>query len=113
MSYADTLDPEVQVDAEEAIAAYLFGEGYSSKPLPGYRLHEEECAQAGRDILKMILAKFRPDLTEDEEETVLPCDCVFLPSTTDPWERDRIAEGVCPRCGTSTAFSRPETKEED
>lgn len=52
--FNDKLDPIDQVDTEEAIAAYLFDSC-------GIR-NEELVADMGRDILLIVLRKFRPDL---------------------------------------------------
>jgi hypothetical protein len=50
--YNDKMSPDEQITAEERIAHEVFtSEGT-----------EEDCAQKGRDILKMILKEFRPDL---------------------------------------------------
>jgi len=54
--YNDKLDPEDQVDAEEAIAGYLS----DAPPV----MTEEELAQAGRDLLFIVLQRFRPDLID-------------------------------------------------
>ncbi len=55
MTYSDAFDEEMQVDAEEMIAAYLFDEHREG-------FNEESAGQAGRDILQMVLQQFRPDL---------------------------------------------------
>jgi len=73
-SYNENLDPSEQIQAEEDIAAYLFDNlcgRYNSCPT------EEECAQAGRDILMQVLNQFRPDLVD---------------STLNPIERARMIE---------------------
>jgi len=53
--YNDKLVPDEQITAEEDIAFKI----YSTE---NNFLDEEECAKLGRDILKLVLAKFRPDL---------------------------------------------------
>jgi len=58
MLYNDAFDPNDQVTAEEQIAAYLFDEA------DGFEGSEEDAANAGREILRMVLEKFRPDLFE-------------------------------------------------
>ena len=59
--YNDKIDADDQITAEEQIAAMIFDcevEDAEDNPI---RLPEGECAQLGRDILKAILARFRPD----------------------------------------------------
>ncbi len=53
--YTDKLDGEDQIDTEESIAALLWT---SDRPLES----EEDAQQFARDILLMVLTKFRPDL---------------------------------------------------
>lgn len=62
--YSDALDGDEQVRAEEEIAAYISDERFISVVLDGDEifLTEEEVAQIGRDILYMVLRRFRPDL---------------------------------------------------
>ncbi len=53
--YSLELDADEQIESEEKIAAYLFDnhrEGFS----------EEDAAEAGREILSLVLQKFRPDV---------------------------------------------------
>lgn len=52
-AYSDKLDPHQQVSMEERLAAYVFD---------NCEADEETAAEAGRKILKMVLAEFRPDL---------------------------------------------------
>jgi len=73
--YNDKLDPEDQVDMEESIAAKIFSLrdsddvwAWSRNPDPPRSrprmtpLYEEDCAQLGREILLLVLSKFRTDL---------------------------------------------------
>lgn len=63
LPYADEFDADTQISAEEAIAAHIFDslqDGESEEP-PA-QLSEDFCAQMGRDILYLVLSKFRPDL---------------------------------------------------
>ena len=62
--YIDRLDPSEQIDTEEAIASLLFNYNYAQD----FRPNEEECTQLGRQILALVLDKFRPDLTEPPAE---------------------------------------------
>jgi hypothetical protein len=55
-AYNETLDADEQITAEEEIAAYLFDAELD--------IGEEDCAEAGRQILKMVLKRFRPDFFE-------------------------------------------------
>jgi hypothetical protein len=59
MTYNDKLDTDLQIDAEEEIADLVFNA--SGNVFPN-TLHEEDCADLGRKILKVVLKKFRPDL---------------------------------------------------
>lgn len=56
--YNDRLDADAQISAEEEIAVRIFDEANG-------KIHEEDCADLGRDILYMVLRAFRPDLLED------------------------------------------------
>jgi len=67
MHYNTTLDADVQITAEERIAALLQERGESLLADDG--IDEEVCAQLGRDILRQVLEQFRPDLFEEERET--------------------------------------------
>lgn len=58
MSYNEKLDADEQISAEESIAAFL----YESAP----SMSEDQAAELGRNILLLVLRKFRPDLIEDE-----------------------------------------------
>lgn len=51
--YSGDLDADEQVSAEEAIAAHIFDNTTAD---------EEVSAQLGREILEIILKRFRPDL---------------------------------------------------
>lgn len=62
--YIDRLDPSEQINTEEAIASLLFNYNYAQD----FRPNEEECTQLGRQILALVLDKFRPDLTEPPAE---------------------------------------------
>ena len=53
--YNDSLEADQQITSEERIAAYLF-EGYRDA------FSEFDAAEAGREILQMILREYRPDL---------------------------------------------------
>jgi hypothetical protein len=64
-SYNDKLDADAQVSTEEAIAAMIFERVESLAPL-STSLDEEDCAHFGREILKMVLKEFRPDLFTKE-----------------------------------------------
>lgn len=82
MSYNDKLDPDEQVSAEEAIAARIFDFFYE----------EEDAAQLGREILYIVLRKFRSDLiapTPEEKRKRLE----LLVSTNETYfdEEDRDA----------------------
>jgi hypothetical protein len=57
--YSDKLEADIQISTEEAIAAAIFRAENAS---PNDFLGEEECADLGRDILKLVLGRFRPDL---------------------------------------------------
>ena len=52
-AYNDTFNASDQIDAEERIAALLFDDAEVS---------EEQSADLGRQILRLVLAQFRPDL---------------------------------------------------
>lgn len=56
--YAEHFEPAQQVDAEELIASAIFDK------MRDMALTEEEVQELGRDILKKILGRFRPDLFE-------------------------------------------------
>ena len=56
--YNDELDGSDQLDAEEAIAAHLF---HSLREKDETDMDEETAAQFGRDILYIVLRRFRPD----------------------------------------------------
>jgi len=69
MKYNDKLDADEQISMEEAIAARIYQNGERSNHdddcidvQPDLLIHEEDCADLGRNILQMVLAKFRPDL---------------------------------------------------
>jgi RNase P subunit RPR2 len=55
--YSDKLEADIQISTEEAIAAAIADHGTND----GY-YGEEDCARLGRDILKLVLGRFRPDL---------------------------------------------------
>lgn len=61
VGYAEVLDADRQISAEEAIAAYLFDQA----DLYGGEISEEHAGDAGRDILYVVLREFRPDLFDD------------------------------------------------
>lgn len=54
VKYNDKLDADEQITAEEGISAFLFDH------FPG--IDEEDANDAGKQILRMVLEKFRPDL---------------------------------------------------
>ena len=62
--YIDRLDPSEQIDTIDAIASLLFNYNYAQD----FRPNKEECTQLGRQILALVLNKFRPDLTEPPAE---------------------------------------------
>lgn len=96
--YNDSFDPEIQVEAEEAIASMLFEytQQLSGKP------SEEDCTELGKKVLLNVLQWFRPDLfegqtetaAEDEEDTDLSYRCLvchaylFFPS--DEYTKDEV-----------------------
>lgn len=57
--YNNKLDADEQITMEEDIAHKVF---HFKGGSPDDVLDEEDCAQLGRDILKMVLKQFRPDL---------------------------------------------------
>jgi len=59
-SYNDSLDADLQITTEEEIAARIFDD-------PDVDTDEECAAQLGRDILRLVLSGFRPDLMSDYE----------------------------------------------
>ena len=61
-SYSDKLDADVQLSTEEAIAAAIFDSTEQEGCDGCGTLSEEDCGKLGRDILKMVLGRFRPDL---------------------------------------------------
>ena len=73
MKYNEKLGHVEQVDMEEDVAAVIFDkvDAYSGK-----ELSEDLCAQLGRDILLMVLEKFRPDVF------VQTCSWCDKPATT-------------------------------
>lgn len=60
MPYNDKLDADEQISAEEAIASHLFENSASDE------MDEETCAKLGRDILHLVLSRFRPDVIAEE-----------------------------------------------
>jgi hypothetical protein len=60
--YNALLDDDRQISVEEKIAAAIW-ELQNSRD--ARELDEEEVAQLGRDILKLVLREFRPDFLED------------------------------------------------
>lgn len=56
--YNEKLGADEQISAEETIAAFLFA--YSGHA--NATLDEDDCAEASRQILYLVLDKFRPDL---------------------------------------------------
>jgi len=65
--YNDKLDASDQIDTEESIAATIFD--FINAPIEerNAAADEEGCAQLGRDILLLVLKKFRPDMIEEED----------------------------------------------
>jgi hypothetical protein len=60
MGYTEKMDADEQITMEEEIASAIFETLDESD--------EDECAHLGREILLMVLMKFRPDLAEGVEE---------------------------------------------
>ena len=58
--YNDKLDPDRQISTEEAIAGYLYDFDYEDGNYP----NESDCQTLSQDILKLVLAEFRPGLFE-------------------------------------------------
>lgn len=56
--YNSKLDAEGQIDTEEAIAAFLSDQHTNAEAT----LSEEDFAEMGRVILRVVLERFRPDL---------------------------------------------------
>jgi hypothetical protein len=56
-TYKEALSASDQIDMEEQVASYIF-EHAGQEEMAG----EESAADLSRAILKMVLAKFRPDL---------------------------------------------------
>lgn len=63
--YNDTLDPTEQVDAEEAIAAFLFDKHCNE----GTPLNEAVYGNIGRSVLRVVLERFRPDLFTERNDS--------------------------------------------
>jgi hypothetical protein len=63
MMYTANLDPDVQVTAEEDIAARIFHRCQCAG-----ELSEEDCQELGKQILLAVLQEFRPDMTREREE---------------------------------------------
>ena len=59
--YNGKLDPEVQLDTEEMIAALIF-EGVREDE--GCDVFEQRAGDLSREIVKRVLSRFRPDLFE-------------------------------------------------
>lgn len=59
MTYNDKIDADTQISMEENIATLL----------PHFGVEEEDAAELGKIILKKVLARFRPDLFEDNHES--------------------------------------------
>lgn len=59
MAYKRILDPDLQISTEESIASLIF-----ERTEDIAHLSEDACAQLGRDILLLVLKRFRPDLLE-------------------------------------------------
>jgi hypothetical protein len=63
--YNDDLHPDEQLDVEERISALIFDTCGGAMEEDGSGVPAEEtCNQLGRDILKLVLQRFRPDLFE-------------------------------------------------
>ena len=63
LRYNDNLDPGEQVDVEELIAATIADRMEVEGCDEGIgTLDENDCADLGRTILKLVLERFRPDL---------------------------------------------------
>jgi hypothetical protein len=61
-TYNDKLDPDIQISTEELIASTIANHATDD----GY-FGEEDCQRLGRDILKLVLGRFRPDLFDIKE----------------------------------------------
>jgi hypothetical protein len=63
--YVAWFDDDMQIRAAEGIAALIcrtISESEDSNGDNDYTLTDEDCADLGREILKQVLLKFRPDL---------------------------------------------------
>lgn len=63
-TYVDTLDADEQITAEEDIAFYLFDAGNGGAG--DACIPEETATHLSREILKIVLRRFRPDLFKAE-----------------------------------------------
>lgn len=59
--YNDKLNPDEQITLEERIASVIFNRQEASDA-DEWALAEDDCADLSRQILLMVLTKFRPDL---------------------------------------------------
>ncbi len=64
VAYNDNLDPDEQITMEERIAAYISEIPKDDFDGVFYHISEEGAGNAGREILLMVLEKFRPDLIQ-------------------------------------------------
>lgn len=77
VAYGDHLQPDQQISTEEKIAAYLHTQATDW----GGEIQEDHAADAGRDILYLVLREFRPDVFDDAHET---------PATTLMWRGKQV-----------------------
>ena len=62
--YNDRMSPDMQITMEEMIAGSISEKLSEAHAAPAGYVDEEDLAQMGRDILKAVLLRFRPDLFE-------------------------------------------------
>ena len=62
MTYNDNMSADQQISTEERIAAYLFDKAGASN---------HQATEAGKEILKMVVAEFRPDLIATLSERIV------------------------------------------
>lgn len=91
VAYNDKLNADEQIAMEEAIASYLFSLNNEVDAEGG--IAEDLAAQGGRDILLMVLEKFRPDLISREGLKTVNADprnesCACDP----PWSGGKLHE---------------------
>lgn len=62
MTYSNRLPADTQIDMEEKISSLIFDNAQGDEDGIG----EDQCADLGRKILRMVLEEFRPDLMEED-----------------------------------------------